>query len=1255
MPRTVVRTRLLESPAEGPPDTPPEGARFSTGEDLALLDGPTTAPVGAVIVDPDTDDLSDVTVAEPAGTTFYLLPGRHVLGGGSPGAFDQVIPKNGNTYVGAPKAVLDGRNVNQYAFTGPGSDVTIRYLEVANFACPFDEFVVNHDAAQGWTVEYCDFHNNGGAALGLGTDIVVRHCWLHHNRQYGFSCFKFAVDDGDTPSVTDVAIHLCEIHHNGDPRDEFEPDGDLTFRGRNGGCKFWDADGIVFTDSWIHHSYLTGVWADTNDIHMRLQGNLIEDNWGEGFFYEISYNFLVIGNTFRRNCIRKGLWRNYAGSGDPFPSPAIYISESGSEAAVGGLYAASSEITGNRFVNNWDDITLWENSDRFCNSPANTSSKIYKPQTGGASLAACNNPTGRNLTVTLISGSPNFTVTSGTLEFTDEGQFVSGTGIPGGTKIKEPTTANGFQGGYIDGTHGVLTANATSSGSVTMAVAAGTIDVGPANYDCRWHTQLVDIHDNVFEHNEAEVLGPNTLQGTVVTGKQAVISQYGTFPTWSPYQADTIQQAITFDQDNLWHGNIYRGDYNFMPFDTSNLLTYANWQDAPYGQDAGSTMDTNPPTGGGGGDNYRPAAPTAVSAVAGNGQARVFFTPPTDIGEDFIVGYEVTSSPGGVVATAVAGPVTVSGLTNDTAYTFTVKARNSMGLGTASGASNSVTPTGAGSLPGTMIPWHPIHVTARRKSATTAEVSFLVPSSDGGSAITSYEATSSPGGLTDSASRSPILVTGLTPGVPYTFTVTATNSIGTGPPSPETTPITLLEGDEQIAPGAVTVAATAGSLTVAHADPPFITSIAGTGATSYFADQYSQPIMLRAFSIWMLFSHAGRWTGTAESTIDDAIADLQTMGANALMVKTFSHTTFGSENDTGNTHDDIAPFVGGDISVLNDTFWDRFDYLLNAAAAAGITVLVNMAHATSDLASGGILDGESATNMGNYGEALGARYASFPNIIWMVGGDYFDSHETELDALIAGIQSQGDTHLVSVQNYAESTSRKDLFDNATLNTGLGLADFNFVYSYNVSYDGINHAFGESSPIPAAWMDGFYDQNNAGSRKLLRDQMWWCLSSGGRGSQYGSEGLWQWGSGAAAALGTETFPTNDLAGIWDAFAALSGWHQLVPDTNNSFLTAGRGTHAASFESGGGGDQYTPGDPQNGYVTAGVTPDGTLAVVYFPIDTTVTVDDTELVASYEVFWMDPVTGATTAESIASTYSPTGTNSLGGADRVLVFRAV
>jgi hypothetical protein len=49
----------------------------------------------------------------------------------------------------------------------------------------------------------------------------------------------------------------------------------------------------------------------------------------------------------------------------------------------------------------------------------------------------------------------------------------------------------------------------------------------------------------------------------------------------------------------------------------------------------------------------------------------------------------------------------------------------------------------------------------------------------GGSAITGYTVTSSPGGLTATGSSSPLVVTGLTNGTSYTFTATATNTHGT--------------------------------------------------------------------------------------------------------------------------------------------------------------------------------------------------------------------------------------------------------------------------------------------------------------------------------------------------------------------------------------------------------------------------------------------------------------------------------------------
>jgi hypothetical protein len=52
----------------------------------------------------------------------------------------------------------------------------------------------------------------------------------------------------------------------------------------------------------------------------------------------------------------------------------------------------------------------------------------------------------------------------------------------------------------------------------------------------------------------------------------------------------------------------------------------------------------------------------------------------------------VTASPGGATASGISSPITVSGLTSGTTYTFTVKATNAHGTGPASLPSNPVTP-----------------------------------------------------------------------------------------------------------------------------------------------------------------------------------------------------------------------------------------------------------------------------------------------------------------------------------------------------------------------------------------------------------------------------------------------------------------------------------------------------------------------------------------------------------------------------------
>jgi VCBS repeat-containing protein len=85
-----------------------------------------------------------------------------------------------------------------------------------------------------------------------------------------------------------------------------------------------------------------------------------------------------------------------------------------------------------------------------------------------------------------------------------------------------------------------------------------------------------------------------------------------------------------------------------------------------------------------------PAAPTNVVAIGMNNSASISFTPPANNGAP-ITSYTVTSSPGNFTATSSGSSILVTGLTNGTSYTFTVKATNALGASTASSASAAVT------------------------------------------------------------------------------------------------------------------------------------------------------------------------------------------------------------------------------------------------------------------------------------------------------------------------------------------------------------------------------------------------------------------------------------------------------------------------------------------------------------------------------------------------------------------------------------
>jgi invasion protein IalB len=176
-----------------------------------------------------------------------------------------------------------------------------------------------------------------------------------------------------------------------------------------------------------------------------------------------------------------------------------------------------------------------------------------------------------------------------------------------------------------------------------------------------------------------------------------------------------------------------------------------------------------------------PDAPTAVAATGGNASAAVSWTAPASDGGSEVTGYTVTASPGGTTAAATGTSTTVTGLKNGTSYTFTVRAGNRVGSSSESAPSNAVTPA--------TTPGAPTDVAATAGNAE-ATVTWKAPESDGGSAVTGYTVTASPGGATASTTGTSATFTGLANGTGYTFTVRAANGVGDGPPSAPSNAVT---------------------------------------------------------------------------------------------------------------------------------------------------------------------------------------------------------------------------------------------------------------------------------------------------------------------------------------------------------------------------------------------------------------------------------------------------------------------------------
>lgn len=166
-----------------------------------------------------------------------------------------------------------------------------------------------------------------------------------------------------------------------------------------------------------------------------------------------------------------------------------------------------------------------------------------------------------------------------------------------------------------------------------------------------------------------------------------------------------------------------------------------------------------------------PGAPTNVAVSTYHDTASLTWDAPDNDGGLAIESYSVVAAPGGNTCTAVAPQrtCTVSGLQYGTEYSFLVSASNELGPGEEA-SSQPVTPI-------VLVPGAPTGVTVSASGPSSATISWVAPSENGGAAL-GYVVTSQPGGMTCRTEATSCVINGLSPSVNYFFVVQAFNSAG---------------------------------------------------------------------------------------------------------------------------------------------------------------------------------------------------------------------------------------------------------------------------------------------------------------------------------------------------------------------------------------------------------------------------------------------------------------------------------------------
>jgi hypothetical protein len=394
----------------------------------------------------------------------------------------------------------------------------------------------------------------------------------------------------------------------------------------------------------------------------------------------------------------------------------------------------------------------------------------------------------------------------------------------------------------------------------------------------------------------------------------------------------------------------------------------------------------------------------------------------------------------------------------------------------------------------------------------------------------------------------------------------------------------------------------------------------------HVVDRTGAAVFVQGEAAWSLIARLER--EDAEAYLEDR----RRRGFNLLMVNLLEHHY--ADNPPANAYG-VKPFErDGDFATPNPAYFAHADWVLQRALDKELLILLCPAYLGFEGGEQGWFQ-EMVQNgpdkLRAYGRFVGARYAGYPNVIWLEGGDYEPppEHLRLVNAVAEGIK-EGGANQLHAAHWSPEVSGAEV-------PVSGWLDLDTTYTYEPVYLKSLADYRRADNRPHFLLESAYEAERESTPWSLRGQAYHAVLTGAIGHVFGSRDIWAFEPNWTASLASAG--SVSMTHVRTLFESV-GWPSLEPDQRNRLLVRGIGTS---------GDRE--------YAVLSSASDGTLAVAYVPTLREIGVDLSTLQKPLRARWYDPSNGTFRDAALAAggtgrvAFTPPGKNASGDEDWVLV----